>query len=195
MDSAILKRPIGIEFPGIISTNTLIALISIPILLTNLFLIAILLLWPTSQSYCCGLENLDPEVRLLLVVAFTGGIGSTVRLLRVIPQDFRKYLDKHLGLVDEKEAPGIIQRGILFYLLRPFLGPPVAVLIYFVLRGGFLGGSEWTGDFTINPFGICGIAGLAGLFADSSVDKFKQVFDVFLGISPEDAKTVRRLLD
>lgn len=185
MDSAIPKiREPDIQLPNIISSSTLAVLILIPILLTNVFLVAILLLWPTSQTYCCGFEKLDPETRILLVVALAGGIGSTVRLLRVIPQDYRNYFDKHLGLlVDDGVAPGIIQRGILFYLLRPFLGPPVALMIYFVLRGGFLGGSGGAAD--INPFGICGIAGLAGLFADSSVDKLKQVFDVFLGIPTE----------
>jgi hypothetical protein len=180
MDSAIPK------LSNITSSSTLAALISIPILLTNVFLVAILLLWPTSQTYCCGLDGLDPETRILLVVALAGGIGSTVRLLRVIPQDYRNYFDKHLGLLDDdKVAPGFFQRGILFYLLRPFLGPPVAVMIYFVLRGGFIGGSQSVGAADINPSGICGIAGLAGLFADSAVDKFKQVFDVFLGLPTE----------
>jgi hypothetical protein len=28
-----------------------------------------------------------------------------------------------------------------------------------------------------------------------SVDKLKQVFDVFLGVAPEDAKTIKQLLD
>jgi hypothetical protein len=95
--------------------------------------------------------------------------------------------------VGDDEAPGFIERGMIFYLVRPFLGPPVDVMIYLLLRGGFLGASVDTTDF--NPFGISGIAGLAGLFADSSVDKLKQVFDVFLGIPPEGAKALRRILD
>lgn len=129
-----------ISLPKIVGRSTLAVLISIPIVLTNLMMVALFLVWPTAQSFCCGLENLDPEIRLLLIVAIAGGIGSTVRLLRVIPQDYRNYFDKHLGLLSDEEAPGFIQRGTLFYLLRPFLGPPVAVMIYFVLRGGFLGG-------------------------------------------------------
>jgi hypothetical protein len=79
-----------------------------------------------------------PEIRLLLVVALAGGIGSTVRLLRVIPQDYRKYFDKHLGLVSDDEAPGFIERGMIFYLVRPFLGPPVAVMIYLYQNSGLL---------------------------------------------------------
>lgn len=181
MDSAIPNSPI-------IRSSTLAVLITISILLTNVFLVAILLLWPTSQTYCCGFEKLDPDTRILLVVALAGGIGSTVRLLRVIPQDYRKYFDKSLGLLDDEDAPGNMERGTLFYLLRPFLGPPVAIMIYFLLRGGFLAGSESGATVDINPFGICGIAGLAGLFADSSVDKLKQIFDFFLGIPTEGKK-------
>src|SRR3989304_2280915 len=193
MDTTMINRGVGIPLPRIVGRSTLAVLITIPILLTNVFMVALLLLWPTAKSYCCGLEQIDPEIRLLLVVALAGGIGSTVRLLRVIPQDYRKYFDKHLGLVGDDEAPGFIERGMIFYLVRPFLGPPVAVMIYLLLRGGFLGASVETADF--NPFGISGIAGLAGLFADSSVDKLKQVFDVFLGIPPEGAKALRRILD
>ncbi len=164
----------------VMSRSALVFWLAYPIMFSILMLSGLVLLWPSSNAsgiMVIGSEN----VQLLLVVALAGGVGSTVRLLRIIPYDYRKYYDKKQKTQDVTE--GSFERGIPFYLLRPFLGPPVAVILYLALRGGLLSANTNIAD--INPFGMAALGGLAGLFADSAVDKLKHVFDVFMGIEPE----------
>jgi hypothetical protein len=168
--------------PKLMSRGALIFFIAAPILLSILMLFGLVLLWPSpDNNSIVPIES--PEVQMFLVVAIAGGIGSTVRLMRVIPQDYRRYYDKEQGSNQQDVPEGSFERGIPFYILRPFLGPPVAVIVYFALRGGLL--STDTTLAQINIFFMVAVGGLAGLFSDSAVDKLKQVFDVFLGVQPE----------
>jgi hypothetical protein len=64
---------------------------------------------------------------------------------------------------------------LLWYLLRPLVGAPTALLLYFVVRAGFLTASASAGD--VNRFGIAAIAGLAGMFSLKAADKMKELFD------------------
>jgi hypothetical protein len=66
-------------------------------------------------------------------------------------------------------------------VLRPFIGAALALLIYFVIRGGFITGTALPQESAsaasfINPFGIAALAGLAGLFAKQATDKLDEVF-------------------
>lgn len=152
-----------------------------PIVFSILMLSGLMLLWPASNLFGRAVIGSE-EVQLLLVVALAGGVGSTVRLLRIIPKDYREFYGKNHKSAQEV-TEGSFEQGIPFYLLRPFLGLPVAVILYLALRGGLL--SANTSIEQINPFGMAALGGMSGLFADSAVDKLKQVFDIFVGIKPE----------
>ena len=165
--------------------------ISYPLVLTVALLWGIFELW--SDFDTAGKAVTFSELQLLELVALAGGLGSTVRLLRLIPGIYREeYLRpaiEHANSRDtarEKANSEDIDRktftaGIPFLFLRPFLGPPVAIIVYLAIRGGLLSGNTEQ----INHFGIGALAGVTGLFSDSAIDKLKQVFDVFLGIKPE----------
>jgi hypothetical protein len=49
----------------------------------------------------------------------------------------------------------------------------LAVVLYFVIRGGFLLNKAQTE--TLNPFGITGLAALSGMFSKQAVDKLIEV--------------------
>lgn len=61
-----------------------------------------------------------------------------------------------------------------FYLLRPVIGMALALVFYFVIRGGFLTTSGGAKD--INPYGIAALAGLVGMFSKQATDKLGEVF-------------------
>jgi hypothetical protein len=62
-----------------------------------------------------------------------------------------------------------------WYVLRPYVGVPMAVLFYFVVRAGFLSSGVSAGE--VNRFGIAAVAGLVGMFSVKAGDKLKELFD------------------
>ena len=62
-----------------------------------------------------------------------------------------------------------------WYLLRPFIGVALALLIYFAVRGGLIAAS--TGAGGLSPYGVAAIAGMAGLFSKQATDKLREVFE------------------
>jgi hypothetical protein len=106
------------------------------------------------------------EVRLLLLVLFAGAIGS--------------YIHASSSFVDYLGNRTLISSWVWWYLLRPFIGMMLALLFYFVFRGGFITagvnqGGEAAASF-INPFGIAALAGLVGMFSKVASDKLNEVF-------------------
>jgi hypothetical protein len=106
------------------------------------------------------------EVRLLLLVLLAGAIGS--------------YVHASSSFVDYLGNRTLISSWVWWYLLRPFIGMMLALIFYFVFRGGFITagvnqGGEAAASF-INPFGIAALAGLVGMFSKVAADKLNEVF-------------------
>lgn len=106
------------------------------------------------------------EVRLLLLVLLAGAIGS--------------YIHASSSFVDYLGNRTLISSWVWWYLLRPFIGMMLALLFYFVFRGGFItagvnAGGEGAASY-INPFGIAALGGLVGMFSKIATDKLNEVF-------------------
>ena len=106
------------------------------------------------------------EVRLLLLVMLAGAIGS--------------YIHASSSFVDYLGNRTLISSWVWWYLLRPFIGMMLALLFYFVFRGGFITagvnpGGEGAASY-INPFGIAALGGLVGMFSKIATDKLNEVF-------------------
>jgi hypothetical protein len=108
-----------------------------------------------------GHRPVGPDTRLLLVVLCMGALGSTVHAAT----SFASY-------VGNKR---IVLSWTWWYLLRPFIGASLAVLFYFVVRGGFLSTNSAATDVSV--FGVAAISGLAGMFSKQATDKLREVFD------------------
>ena len=113
-----------------------------------------------------GPKEITGDTRLLLLVLMMGAFGSAVYALK--------------GLADYRGQDKLMRSWALFYFIQPFEGSGIAVLMYLVVRGGFLSGT--TTD--VNVFGTCAIAGLAGAFSDTAFMKLNEVFNTLF--KPQD---------
>jgi hypothetical protein len=127
---------------------------------------------PLAQwGWLGGSGGISQESLFLLLVAFMGAFGSSVYAL--------KSLADYLG--DGK----LYEEWGTYFLIQPFEGAGIAVLMYLVVRGGFTGASG--GDVkSVNQFGICAIAGLAGAFSDTAFMKLREVFQTLF--KPQDSR-------
>jgi len=105
--------------------------------------------------------RITDELRLLTLVLLTGALGSSVFAL--------KSLADYLG--DQK----LLESWFAYYLIQPAEGAGIAFVFYIVVRGGFFSGSS-TDLKTVNTFGVCAIAALAGMFSDTAFMKLNEVF-------------------
>lgn len=103
--------------------------------------------------------SVSDEVRLLLIVALAGALGSLVHALR----SFFYYVGNR----------GLRWSWLAMYVLLPFVGATLGLVFYLVIRGGFFS-PEATVQQT-SPFAFAALAGLVGLFSEQAVAKLKEV--------------------
>jgi len=104
------------------------------------------------------------EVRLLLIVALAGALGSLVHVVRSLS-----------WYVGNRE---LVRSWLAKYILLPFVGTTLALVFYFVIRAGFFspaGPVEQT-----NPFHLAALAALAGMFSDQVAEKLREVLETLL---------------
>jgi hypothetical protein len=107
--------------------------------------------------------KLEPsyDERLILIVMVVGALGS--------------YIHAATSFADYIGNRTFITSWIWWYILRPFIGMALALIFYFVLRGGLLSAGAEAGD--ISTFGIAAVAGLVGMFSKQATDKLNELFD------------------
>lgn len=108
------------------------------------------------------------EVRLLLLVLLAGALGS--------------YIHAATSFIDYVGNRKLYPNWVWWYLLRPFVGMALALVFYFVVRGGFI--SPQAGGNDMNPFGIAALAGLVGMFSQQATDKLSEVFKTLFRTGP-----------
>lgn len=108
---------------------------------------------------------------LLILVALMGFLGNMVH----IASSFTSYVGNGTFL----------RSWILWYFVKPFTAAGLAIIIYFIIRAGFL--SYGSGAAGISLYGIMAMSALAGLFTDSATLKLKEVFEVIF--KPKDERT------
>jgi hypothetical protein len=100
------------------------------------------------------------ESRYLLIVVLSSAIGSYIHLAT----SFADFVG------NRRLKPS----WEVWYLLRPFIGSTLAIIVYFVVRAGFIGSS---GAEQMSPYGIAATAGMCGLFSKQATDKLEAVFE------------------
>ncbi|MBI2487307.1 MAG: hypothetical protein HYW01_10180 [Deltaproteobacteria bacterium] len=111
----------------------------------------------------------NDEVRLFLIVAMAGSLGSLVHALRSL-----------YWYVGNRE---LVRSWVAKYILLPFIGATLGVIFYFVICGGFFS-AQATAQET-SPFGFAAIAGPIGMFSDQAVEKLKKVAENFFAEAPK----------
>ena len=120
----------------------------------------------TVQLFSCEINNVSPDVRLLLLVMVVGALGSFVH----IATSFADY-------VGNKK---MTRSWIWWYIHRPLIGVSLALIFYFVIRGGLLSAGANASD--VSRFGIAAVAGLVGMFSKLAADKLEELFSTLFKI-------------
>jgi hypothetical protein len=107
-------------------------------------------------------NNLDAEVRLILIAMVVGALGACIHAAK--------------SFADFTGNRKIYTSWVWWYVLKPFIGMALAVLFYFAVRAGLL--STGSGAADISPYGVAAIAGIVGMFSDRAAEKLAQVFEV-----------------
>ena len=126
---------------------------------------------PIVQVRLCFADfNINQDIRLFLLAAVMGVLGSLIYCF-----------SSFVAYVGNKRFHS---RWTLWYLLRPFIGLPLAIIVYVALRGGLL---TWNAESVnnVNEYGIASICGLVGLFSKQTIEKLKEVFENFFAVPSE----------
>ena len=99
------------------------------------------------------------ETRLLLLVILAGALGSLMHALRSL-----------YWYTGNRE---MVWSWSALYFLLPFTGAILAVIFYFVVRGGFF--SPQASFENTSPFGFAALSALVGLFSPQATLKLKEV--------------------
>ncbi|MDH3530025.1 MAG: hypothetical protein OEQ28_10700 [Acidobacteriota bacterium] len=122
-----------------------------------------------NQSY-----SVSGDGYLFLVVLLTGLVGAAIRCVW--------SFFKHVGIGDFES------RWAWYYLMLPFGGAALSLVIYFVIRGGFYSSSLGR-DLTLNLYSFAALGTLTGLFSENAMAKLKEVSESILTKVPNrDAK-------
>jgi len=114
---------------------------------------------PINLFGCC--IPVGTEVRLLLLVIVAAALGS--------------YVHASTSFVSYVGNKSLAMSWAWWYILRPFIGMSLALIFYFVIRGGLL--STGTNADEISFYGIAAVAGLVGMFSKQATDKLEELFN------------------
>ena len=104
---------------------------------------------------------LGDDGRLILIVLCAGALGSYVHAAT----SFASYVGNRR----------LVLSWVWWYGLRPFIGMTLALIFYFVVRGGLLSTGAEAGNMSV--FGVAAVAGLVGMFSKQGTDKLRELFD------------------
>ena len=140
------------------------------VILSLLILYVLIVIWPTKAAgtepvpavvlFGCRVLNISDEARLLLIVVLAGALGS--------------YVHTATSFVTYVGNRQLKKSWIWWYILRPFIGSALAIIVYFALRGGLLSVSAGAND--ISYFGVAAISGMVGMFSKEATDKLHEIF-------------------
>lgn len=103
--------------------------------------------------------RIHAETRLLLLVMLAGALGSLMHALRSL-----------YWYTGNRE---MVWSWAAYYFLLPLTGAILAVIFYFVVRGGFF--SPQASFQNTSPFGFAALSALVGLFSPQATLKLKEV--------------------
>ena len=152
------------------------------ILLSGILIYLVVALWPGEKATASGSATvtlfgsaleMSPEAQLIWLVAAVAAVGSSVHTAT--------------SFADFAGARRLCRSWVWWYILRPFIGASLALVFYFVIRGGIL--SVGTTASEVNSYGVAAIAGLVGMFSKQATDKLRELFDNLFRTQKPDERT------
>jgi hypothetical protein len=120
------------------------------------------------KNSCCK-NTIKLNTLLLILVAVAGFLGTMIHTA----SSFTNYV----GSEKFKKS------WRLWYIVKPWTGAGLAVIIYFIFRAGLLNFNDTS---NINLYGLITLAALAGLFTDKATIKLEEIFAVIF--NPKDTR-------
>jgi hypothetical protein len=120
--------------------------------------------------------ELHPEVWLLLLVMMSGALGS--------------YVHSCTSFTDYAGNRALTRSWVWWYLLRTPIGIALAVVFYFLLRGGLL--TTASSGANLNVYGLAAIAALAGMFSKNATDKLREIFEAMFRTAGDKGDEMRK---
>jgi hypothetical protein len=105
-------------------------------------------------------ENREDELKLFVLVLLAGALGSFVHTTR--------------SFVDFRGNRRLRPSWSWWYVLQPFTGASLAMVVYLVIRGGLFAAAS--GTAALNPWGLVAVAALVGLFSKQATNKLDELF-------------------
>ncbi|MBC8249010.1 MAG: hypothetical protein H8E90_04975 [Anaerolineales bacterium] len=179
------KEPAATERTGVggspVGPIGIVLITAYLILVSVLLLYSLIQLWPPPIPAGESAPTSSPatllfwtfpvsdEVRLIFIIALAGALGSLVHALR--------SLYWYIGNRD------LVRSWLAKYILLPFVGSTLALVFYFVVRGGLFSPSATIQE--TSPFGFAALAGLVGMFSDQAAEKLREVAATLLAPTPK----------
>lgn len=120
--------------------------------------------WKSSITLFGGTFTVHDEARLVIIALLGGGIGASIHAI----QSFIQFVGHRT----------FITSWVWWYIMRAPIGALLALVFYFALRAGLLGGGgEVQVAEQVSVAGIASLSTLVGLFTEQAVKKLSDVFD------------------
>jgi hypothetical protein len=120
----------------------------------------LLLLWPTGQiEDLSWIGAISLELRNVLLAASAAALGASVETLFALARTI-----KHRKFA---------KSGQVMFLLRVLVAVPMAIVFYFVIRGGLL--TPEANVAVINQYSITAISFLVGMYSEPMLNKLNQI--------------------
>jgi len=159
------------------------------VLMIMLFVYFLLKVWP---QYSIDENGQKVGVNYLNLFGWSVQAGSEAGLLLlvVIAAALGSYIHAATSFVSYVGNKSLVMSWAWWYILRPFIGVSLALVFYFVIRGGLLSVNTDSGDISI--FGITAVAGLVGMFSKQATDKLNEVFNTLFRTKEGEGDNVRK---
>lgn len=122
-----------------------------------------LLLWGIYRYWNVAASAAAKEADVLRMIILMGALGGSIHWMS--------------SLVNYIGNGNLLRRWIPYYLLAPFQGAALALVVYLLLRVGVLANPTGSPQ-QLNLLGLYAFAGLTGLFAKQAIEMLRDVFSV-----------------
>jgi len=120
---------------------------------------------------------------LLCVVAGTMGSGVSAAISAADRISHGWELERGTKLPKLEPKDKFVRRMVPFFLIRPFLGSAMGLLVYAGLTAGYLIAVVNSGNASFSDEGLFFLSFLGGLFAKTFIEELRDTFDTLFGKS------------
>jgi len=125
----------------------------------------------------------SPAGQMIWLCVFGGTLGSSISALLSAADRISHGWEFSEG--DKYPAPEpkdkFVARMVPFFVIRPFLGSAMGLLVYVGLTSGYLIAVQNAEGATFSPEGLLFLSFLGGLFTKTFIEKLRAMFDTLFG--------------